>query len=238
MVANVAVLPEYRRRGIARKLVEATIQALRDRKAKIALLEVVEGNLPAFNLYKELGFEPYTGETQYDCMPEMNIPAPALPQGWSISPLSDSEWRVRYELALRVIPDKVKLYEPVAEKNFKMPVMLRTFGKLFEAMGGTKSARLVLHTPGGEVAGVAFYMYRTKSGGVNHAELTLHPDHAEIASAFLQTVLSKIQQASPARRIEINVTDWQAALAQAAQETGCVKRLRAQRMGLKFLDSQ
>jgi GNAT superfamily N-acetyltransferase len=237
MIANVTVLPEYRRRGIARKLVDAVMNTLRERKSKLALLEVIEDNLPAFNLYKELGFEPYVSETQYDCMPEVSVPTPVLPEGWSVSPLSDSDWRIRYELALRVIPEHVKQYEPVTEKSYKIPVVIRVFGNLFESVGGTKSMRLVLRTPSGEVAGSAFYSYRTKPGGVNNAGFVLHPDHAEIAPLLFQTVLSKIQRISPARRIQINITDWQPALVQAAEGTGCSKRIRAYRMGLKFAEN-
>ncbi len=130
-IANVTVLPAYRRRGIARKLVDATLAALRERKAKLVLLEVIEDNLPAFNLYKELGFIPYASETQYNA-PEMNISLPSLPEGWSVTPLQDSNWRIRYELALRTTPDKVKQFEPISERKFKMPFFLRTFGKLIE----------------------------------------------------------------------------------------------------------
>ena len=59
-IGNVTVLPSFRRRGIARKLVEATIQELRKRNARVAILDVVDGNLPAHTLYKKLGFEDYT----------------------------------------------------------------------------------------------------------------------------------------------------------------------------------
>jgi ribosomal protein S18 acetylase RimI-like enzyme len=237
MIANVTVLPEYRRRGIARKLVEATLDTLRKRKAKLALLQVIEGNLPAFNLYKELGFEPYVSETQYDCLPETNIANPSMPEGWSLSPLSESDWRTRYKLALQVTPQNVRQYEPVAEKNFKLPIAFRLVGRIIDAVSGTQSARLVLRTPSGEVAGIASYSLRTKPGGVNRAGFVLHPDHANIAPVLVQTVLARIQQLSPGHRIETNLTDWQTSLSQAAGEAGCIKRLSAHRMGLKFAEN-
>ena len=233
MIANVTVLPAYRRRGIARKLVDITMVTLRERKAKLALLEVIEDNLPAFNLYKELGFIPYASETQYDA-PEMNIASHPLPEGWSVTPLQDSNWRIRYELALRTTPEKVKQFEPVSETKFKMPFFLRTFGKLFEFMGGTKNARLVLHAPDGEAAGVAFYNARMRSGGVNYAGFVLDPKYSEIAPKFFQIVLSTVQKISPARRIEITLNDWQLSLVQAAEELACVKRVSAYRMGFVF----
>ena len=50
-IGNVTVLPTYRRRGIARRLVKATLDELHAREAKAAFLDVVVGNDPAFNLY-------------------------------------------------------------------------------------------------------------------------------------------------------------------------------------------
>lgn len=206
MIANVTVLPVYRRHGIARKFVDATMATLRERKAKLVLLEVIEENLPAFNLYKELGFIPYASETQYNA-PGVNIALPSLPEGWSVIPLQDSNWRIRYKLALRTTPEKVKQFEPISEAKFKMPFLLRTFGKLIEFTGGTKNTRLVLYAPDGEMAGVAFYNVRMRPGGVNYAGFVLDSKYAQIAPNFFQYVLSKAQQISPARRIEINLND-------------------------------
>jgi GNAT superfamily N-acetyltransferase len=231
MIANVTVLPANRRHGIARKLVDSTLNTLRERNAKLIMLEVIETNLPAFNLYKELGFNPYASESQYDA-PDVNIALPSLPEGWSINPLSDANWKIRYELALRATPEKVKQFEPVSERKFKMPFFMRGFAKLFEYMGGTKHARLVLCSPDGKVAGVGFYTVRIRPGGVNYAGFVLDPAYSEIAPQFLQFILSKVKEISPARRIEITLNDWQTALIKAAEELACSKRLSAYRMGL------
>lgn len=231
MIANVTVLPAYRRHGIARKLVNATMSTLGERKAKFILLEVIEENLPAFNLYKELGFSPYASESQYDA-PEMKTTHLSLPDGWSLTPLQDSNWRIRYELALRTIPEKVKQFEPLSEKKFQMPFLLRAFGKLFETMGGAKNTRFVLRAPNGKTAGTAFRTVRTRPGGVNYAGFILDPEYSEIASPFIQHVFAEIQRISPARRIEITLNDWQIPLIKAVEELGCTKRVSAYRMGL------
>lgn len=52
-VTNVAVLPEYRGRGIAKALIEKQFE----NKMDFITLEVRESNLPAINLYKKTGFE-------------------------------------------------------------------------------------------------------------------------------------------------------------------------------------
>lgn len=56
LIANVAVHPDYRRRGIARRLTERAILYAYERKAPAVWLHVREGNQPAIRLYQDLGF--------------------------------------------------------------------------------------------------------------------------------------------------------------------------------------
>ena len=55
-IANIAVFPEYRRKGIGEALLSALIQCGRDEKLSVLILEVREGNLPALALYRKKGF--------------------------------------------------------------------------------------------------------------------------------------------------------------------------------------
>jgi [ribosomal protein S18]-alanine N-acetyltransferase len=55
-VLNLAVVPEFRRRGIAGALLEAGLAAFRRRKVHEVLLEVRESNQPALALYLSRGF--------------------------------------------------------------------------------------------------------------------------------------------------------------------------------------
>ena len=55
-IGNVAVLPAYRGRGIARRLMEKMLSDALQNEAKAFTLEVRAGNLPAIRLYESLGF--------------------------------------------------------------------------------------------------------------------------------------------------------------------------------------
>ena len=55
-VAMVATHPDYRRRGLARKLVTASINHAKELGAKLCVLEVLDENEPAYKLYRSLGF--------------------------------------------------------------------------------------------------------------------------------------------------------------------------------------
>ena len=53
---NIAVHPEYRRRGIAEALIDALINALGEKGSRGLSLEVRASNDPAIALYEKLGF--------------------------------------------------------------------------------------------------------------------------------------------------------------------------------------
>jgi ribosomal-protein-alanine N-acetyltransferase len=55
-INNVAVRPEFRRQGIAGRLVEAVLRQAQEEGARIAYLEVRAGNFPAQELYRGCGF--------------------------------------------------------------------------------------------------------------------------------------------------------------------------------------
>ena len=53
---NIAVSNEYRKNGIALKLMEKMLNFAKENKVKAVFLEVSSSNLPACNLYKKNGF--------------------------------------------------------------------------------------------------------------------------------------------------------------------------------------
>jgi ribosomal protein S18 acetylase RimI-like enzyme len=69
-VHDVAVLPEYRGRGIAQKMLSLVDQIARERGACKITLEVLAGNVSAVNLYRRIGFanyqlDPAMGQAQF-----------------------------------------------------------------------------------------------------------------------------------------------------------------------------
>lgn len=56
-IATIAVHPAHRQRGIGKRLLAEMLKAVIERGARLATLEVREGNLAARRLYRRFGFE-------------------------------------------------------------------------------------------------------------------------------------------------------------------------------------
>ena len=68
-LANVAVLPEFRRMGIADRLIDRLTELARLRDLSFLTLEVRAGNAPAIALYRKHGFVPVGQRKNYYSLP-------------------------------------------------------------------------------------------------------------------------------------------------------------------------
>lgn len=79
---NLAVAPEYRRQGIAEKLVNELVDRLRSNAVSCLTLEVRASNLPAICLYEKLGFQEVGRRPGYYRAPKED--ALILRKEWSV----------------------------------------------------------------------------------------------------------------------------------------------------------
>jgi [ribosomal protein S18]-alanine N-acetyltransferase len=68
-IANFAVSPEFRRKGIGRKLMEEVMAEAQRRGCTGLMLSVRETNLPAVNLYKGFGYKEVGRRKRYYRLP-------------------------------------------------------------------------------------------------------------------------------------------------------------------------
>jgi ribosomal protein S18 acetylase RimI-like enzyme len=73
LIANVAVHPDYRHRGIARELTRRGMKHARERGAPAVWLHVREENAAAVKLYKTLGFKERTRRTSWISKSDMDL---------------------------------------------------------------------------------------------------------------------------------------------------------------------
>ena len=80
-VMNVAVHPDFRRRGIAESLIIRLVEELKNRGSHALMLEVRASNVPAIALYEKLGFLQVGCRKNYYRNPKED--ALILRKGWS-----------------------------------------------------------------------------------------------------------------------------------------------------------
>jgi ribosomal protein S18 acetylase RimI-like enzyme len=235
IVGTVAVRPAYRRRGIARKLVQAALDLIRQHGGKKAILSVIDGNLPAYTLYESLGFEHYDSSIEFSLTPEQAPPAPSLPEGYVQSPLTRFDWRPRYELEKRICPENLLKYDPVEEGRFRYPAMMRVFLPLVLFAQGLREDDFTIHSAAEErVVARGGYDIPRRGKGVNSLRLRLDPDHPQLASYLVRYLLHEVMTANPGLRVELSVPRWMEAVVAAAQEAGFQRRMEYCRMGLEL----
>jgi len=108
LIANIAVHPEYRRRGIARILTQRAMKHGWDKKATALWLHVRDDNPGAIELYNQLGFQEVARRTTWMAKPDPHL----------LRPFSDVQiisrhpryWAQQLDWLRRVHPDTLNWY--------------------------------------------------------------------------------------------------------------------------------
>lgn len=231
-IASVGVLPAYRGQGIAQKLVEATVALIRKRGGARVLLDMTDGNVPAYKLYEKVGFARYSSSGMYTITPDEPPPASLLPEGYRQEPQGYADWQPRYELEKRVIPGSLQEYEPVERSRYHRSLMARLLKPIVAAADGAQRTDFVIRTDEGLTAAWAWYEIRTEENAVSQWEILLDPAHGNLAPYLVTELLNKTITASPGHRVEIVLPAWMEAVTRAVEEAGLERRLGMLRMGL------
>lgn len=128
LVANVAVHPDYRRRGIARRLMQTTLQAVQQYNGRVVMLQVEHQNRPAIALYQSLGFsmlgEITSWRAGYARLRTLAVPGssrrgPDVVGNYLLRPLRSSEWRQAYELDRDSVTPDLNWPQPLGHQAYK-----------------------------------------------------------------------------------------------------------------------
>lgn len=243
LIANVAVLPAYRRHGIAQRMVRAAIDIARSHGARVVWLDVIAGNVPAVALYERLGFERFDERLTLETGGPSSgagthaIPSntPSLPPGYRFEEIAFTRWREQYDLAKRVTPEAVTRFRPVEPAAFRLPLTVRAAARLLGPLSGDTQRQVVVRAePGGqEAVGTASYSVRTRKGGIANCSVMLDTDHPELAAPLLGYVTGQVARRSPGRRLEVEIAGWQNGLLTAAPGVGLRVKLTHYQMGLR-----
>ncbi len=111
LIANVAVRPDQRRRGIGRALTMAAMQHARSRRADEIWLHVRDDNPGAISLYQGLGFRERMRRTAWQARtdPGVNAEAPGI----SLAARYAGDWPRQEGWLQRLYPQAMTWYQPI-----------------------------------------------------------------------------------------------------------------------------
>lgn len=192
IVANVGTHPDYQRRGIARQLMLASLNLIRQRGGREVILQVDDDNYGAKRLYEQLGFVAERTWTTWRLSSARAAYLPYGGEGVFITRARPSEWAAEYALAQLVRPQErggIGWLKPLHERWFRAPLWKRlmdwvSFGGIERLIIRSDDERQILASLWVERAGL----------GLTHHRLTLmvHPDYqGRYDEALLANVLRR-----------------------------------------------
>jgi len=103
LIANIAVHPDFRRRGIARALTERTMRHAREKKVNNIWLHVREDNPGAIDLYTRLGFIERARRTSWQAATDPH--GPILQTDLTLTNRNSGDWPMQLGWLSRLYPD-------------------------------------------------------------------------------------------------------------------------------------
>ena len=190
MIANVAVHPDYRRRGIARRLTIRTIEHARQRGSTSVWLHVREENENAVKLYRSLGFDERACRTTWRSRETWTPPAPEEPPGLSIEVPRGRDWEILRGWLLQTYPPQLSWH-----MSFNIHVLHPgLWGMLVRSFTGNYVKEWAVRQGGQLVGGLT---WQASQGYANTMWLAVPP---EIDEGILRALLAHGLRHMPSQR--------------------------------------
>jgi ribosomal protein S18 acetylase RimI-like enzyme len=117
LIANVAVRPDYRRRGIGRSLTATAMRHASERGATATWLHVRADNPGAIDLYASLGFQELARRTMWQAKPDRNVSMEE--PGIAIAGRSSRDWPKQETWLNRLYPELMNWYQAVPWQSLR-----------------------------------------------------------------------------------------------------------------------
>lgn len=233
-VSTLGVLPEFRRRGIARELLHHSLADFKTRGAKRAFLSVITDNLPARNFYLKSGFVEFSGDVEME-HPGTPIDEPTLPAGVVEKDMDRFDGKVKFALADKITPDEVKQFAPLIEKDFHTGFFMRLATPIIDRAEGVKHLNFVYQAAEtNQILGRFGIILRIREGGLVHAFLRLVPGHTEVGEYMLRKMLHIAEKVNPGRKLVMSLPIWQEDAIKAAEHAGFSAKVEYREMALNL----
>jgi predicted N-acetyltransferase YhbS len=188
-LANVAVHPDYRRRGIAHSLTKAALEFTSQKGISSVWLQVNEENPGAIQLYRDFGFKERTRRTTWHSSPY--IPSVKLPTSIAVGPRRSEDWRTQRQWLEHVYPQELRWHFPI-HIGLLRPGLLGAVNRIFSE----RNIRQWSATQKGDLIGTL--SWQSSYSQADWLWLAASPQHQELAVIGL---LPHAQKFLPKRRV-------------------------------------
>lgn len=189
VIANVGVHPDYRGHGIAKRLMDASMQMIADKGGKRAILQVDHDNAPALHVYRSLGFIEERTFINWRRTSSVRVP-PRLDEtpDVMVRRRRRSEWQQEHDIAAMVRPNAaggLGWQNPIHVTKFKRGLW-RSLLDFFNLRG---VERLVLPRPDDRESIAAYAWVETAFGLRTKVTLLSQP---QFTGAYSDMLLANI----------------------------------------------
>jgi len=233
LIGAVGLLPEYRGKSLASKMLRATLDLVQSRGGKRVRLGMFATNHPARALYDRMGFEEYDGSIGFTMEPQKVVAPPVLPDGYESLPLGRFEWRPRLALDQRISPQRLQKYEPLVEARYREPLAIRAIVPLILRAQGIRDETLAIRVRGTqEIVAWTGCDAIVRRSGPNSIRARIDPAHPQLAAYALQYALHRATALAPDKRITFAARTWMPDLLAAADVLGLERKTESLSLGL------
>lgn len=169
LIGNVAVHPDWRRRGIGRALMEAAVGLMQERGGRWAGLMVEHNNLPALRLYEKMGFHRLGAITTWQGRPSRPLRFPQTSE-IPIRKRRADEWEAEYMLVRVARPPGLNWLEPLSKRDFRAGFL----SGLANFLSGRREEHWVVAEGGRLLA--ALRLVASWGGEAHEMALFIHPN--------------------------------------------------------------
>lgn len=189
-IANVAVAPAFRGRGIARRLMTCALDHIAASDGRWAVLQVYDHNTVARTLYAHLGFEEVGGsvELRLDRVLPVEMPA-KQPNFYSFGA---HQWQALYELATNQLNAQAQWWRSLRRSDFQVPLEGQFGEWLWRTLGRRRIYRRCIQSTRRFEAALILTAERWR--GTHQIELLVRPErYGEFEGYLLQWALATLR---------------------------------------------
>ena len=208
LISNVAVHPDYRRRGIARRLMETSLDWIRARNARWVILQVRHDNEAAKHLYRDLGFVVVDTTTELHRWGVPTVRSRSAPTGYELRPWRVGDGRQVYALARTLKSDLALEITPLRPRDFEIGWLGRLLDGVARFLGLSTTLRWVVDGP----EGLLVASLKVRVGYRRHEiELMVHPQaRGTLEEALVTCALEALRRRQGRIHAEIDARHTQA----------------------------